>query len=344
MPHSGGGGSHGGGGHGGGGHGGSHHSSGGSHSGGRVSSTPFAGCHTYAVYNKHGQSRLVYASSKDYHAEVTKKETISNAIFGCFFLLPGLGELIAILCIAFTFIHLGVHKTPIPKYADDEIRIWDEYDLVSKSEERSLENALEDFRDNTGIIPAVEFVVDDDWDDDYVDMEAFAYNEYVCNFDDENHLLIVYSYGYENERTGFNEFHWESMWGDDLGRTASTSDEDFLAEQLQNNFDRANGDDVAGAIEKSFATFYKRLSTPGVRIDTGKAFMCFFFLIHGSAFFGAGFSVVYSSIKKYKKSKETGERTYKIKGTPTTRNCSFCGAAYYIGTVGDCPHCGAPLV
>ena len=72
MPHSGGGGSHSGG-------GGGHSGSGGGSSV-KVSSTPFTGSHTYVVYDKTGSSKLVYANSRNYHAEMTKGSLIGSTI------------------------------------------------------------------------------------------------------------------------------------------------------------------------------------------------------------------------------------------------------------------------
>lgn len=341
MPHSGGGGSHSGGGH----HGGGHHSggSGSSGSSSRVSSTPFTGCHTYAIYDRHGHSRLVYASSSNYHAEMTKKDLIFSTIFGSVFMLPGIIEFIVLVVTLLSCIYTGVKKTDIPGYVDQSVYIYDSFDLVTAEEEAALSAYLADFRDKTGIIPAVEFTTDDYWMMDYLDMENFAYNEYVCNFLDENHLLIVYSYGEENSATGFNEFHWESMWGDDLGRTANSRDEDALADYMQDTLTRANGKDVPAAILEAFNLFYIRLSQPGFKVTSDKIFLCMFMLIHGGIFFTVGLIVVLSSRKKYKASCDKGEKTYKIQGTPEVLKCEYCGNNYYKGTIGTCPACAAPL-
>lgn len=342
MPHSGGGGSHSGGGH----HGGSHHSSGSRTSSGsniRISDTPFTGCHTYAVYDKTGASRLVYTNKSNYRAEMTKSDLVFPSIFGAVFMLPGVIEFIVLICILVSCFHVGVRATKLPSYVDSDVCIIDTYDLVSAEEEAELKETLEDFRDKTGIIPAVEFTTDEFWMQDYYDMESFAYNEYVCNFYDEYHLLIVYSYGEENQDTGFNEFHWESMWGDDLGKTAKTSDEDYLADRIQANLSRANGEGVAEAIGTSFKEFFVRLDSTGFRIEDDQIFLCLFMVVHGGIFFAIGLGVLLSSVKKYKKSKEKGEITYKINGEVEILKCEYCGTTYYRGTIGNCPNCGAPL-
>lgn len=340
MPHSGGGGSHSGGSHGGGGH---SSSSGGGGSSTRVSNTPFAGGHAYAVYDRHGHSRIVYANTTNYHAEMTKGNMIASVVFGSVFMLPGAIELIALIVIFLSLFHIGVRKTEIPDYVDQSVYIYDTQDLVTSQEEEELCKTLEQFRDDTGIIPAVEFTEDAMWSFDYTDMEAFAYNEYVCRFSDEHHLLIVYSFGDVNSLTGFNEFHWESMWGDDLSKTASASDENFLKDAIQRNLTVANGTEVASAIGLSFEELYENLNTKGFRFDGEKLFLILFFLVHGGAFFGVGLGLVLSTIKSYKKSQESGEKTYRINGEPEIMTCAYCDTTYYKGTIGNCHNCGAPL-
>ncbi len=341
MPHSGGGGSHSGGGHHGGGHSSGHGGSGGSSV--RVSSTPFHGSHTYAIYDKYGHSRIVYSDSSNYHAEMTKGQLIGGNFFGAIFMLPGVCELIAIVVILASFFSFGVKKTTVPSYVDRTVYIYDTLDHVSLQEEERLLTALEDFRDKTGIIPAVEFT-DEMYASDYTDLEAFAYNEYVVKFSDEYHLLILYSFGERNDATGFEEFRWESMWGDNLGKTAKTSDENYLADRIQTNLSRANGTGVADAITTSFQEFYQHLNKTGIKVEPEKLFVCLFLLIHGGVFFGAGLAVILGNTKKYKESQAKGESTYKINGTPQTMACQYCGTTYYLGTIGNCKNCGAALI
>lgn len=338
MPHSGGGGSHSGGGGG--------HSGGGSSSGGssvRVSSTPFKGSRTYVVYDGTGASRLVYTNSNNYHAEMTKGSTIANIVtFALFFALPGIIVLLVGFVMAITSVHFGLAKTKYPKTIDDTVYVFDTYDYISDSEERRLVATLSDFRDKTGVIPAVEFTNDEYWQYNYDDMEDFAYNEYVTTFTDEYHLLIVYSYGYVDSKTGFNEFNWHTMWGDDLGKTIGSKDESYLADELQAEFTRANGNDVPLAVENAMDSLYDRLTGSFIHFDEKliSGLGCGFW---GLMFGGAGIGAIISTISKYRKSKAKGEVTYKIKGTPEIKTCQYCSCTYYAGTVGTCIHCGAPL-
>ena len=335
MPHSGGGGSHSGG-------GGGHSGSGGGSSV-KVSSTPFTGSHTYVVYDKTGSSKLVYANSRNYHAEMTKGSLIGNTIlYSLFFALPGVGVLIMGFVMLVTSFHIGLSKTKYPITTDDTIYVFDDFDYISDIEEQKLIDSLTEFRDNTCVIPAVEFTNDGYWQSNYKEMENFAYDEYVNAFTDEYHLLIVYSYGYEDSKTGFNEFNWHTMWGDDLGKTIRTKDENFLADELQKEFSIANGKDVPLAITNSMDSLYHKLADSFIHFDDDlpAGLGCLFW---GLIFGWIGVGMVKAAFSKYKTSKTKGEITYKINGTPEIKTCKYCSCTYYAGTVGNCIHCGAPL-
>lgn len=68
-----------------------------------------------------------------------------------------------------------------------------------------------------------------------------------------------------------------------------------------------------------------------------------FMLIFGLPFLGAGLLVIIFAHKRYQEAKKEGVKTYRINGTPEILTCDYCGCTYYAGTVGLCPHCGAPL-
>ena len=74
--------------------------------------------------------------------------------------------------------------------------------------------------------------------------------------------------------------------------------------------------------------------------NLGGGFAAFFFgLIVVGAFIGTAIAVRANYLDGQKK----GIRTYKIDGKPKMLKCDYCGCTYYAGTIGTCPHCGAPL-
>lgn len=339
MPHSGGGGSHSGGG------GGSHSSGGGgSHSGGRTyntSKTPFKGSKPYVVYGSNGRHKVIYTDAPHYREEFTKGQLIFSIMFSIPFIVPGFTVLIWALYSLLSSITFGLYKTPIPQNIDSQIVIMDDYDRLSFSEEESLKQVLTEFRDRTGVIPSIEITEDFAWYDDfYGNTEQFAYDEYVNNFYDENHLLIVYSFSTENEVTGFNEFYWHTMWGDDLNRTIKPNDEEFLADELQKEFSRANGQNVSIAIENAVKSLKYRLENRKITVD-GMAIPAGFMIIWGFFFLMGGIGMLTSSFEQYKKGKD--KITIKIEGEPVLLKCEYCGVSYYKGTIGTCLSCGAPL-
>lgn len=344
MPHSGGGGSHG---------GGSHHSSHSSSSGGRhgssvnsgprISGKPFKGSHTYVIYDKTGESRLLYSSSSNYNASFSKATFWTQLIFSLVFVIPGVIALIVALGSFAGSVSFGMTKTSLPDYVEDDIVIFDDYDMLSSSEEQSLKQELEAFQKATGIIPSVEFVHEEQWRDNYVDMENFAYNEYVSNFSDEYHLLVVYSDGYHDDNTGFNEFYYHTMWGDNLSKTASSRDENKFLDILSKELTRSNGENVGTALENSFGGFLKYLKSKGFRFDSEKIICGLFLILWGAGFAGGGLTLLIPTLESLRLLKRDGEQMYKVADIKKKAECAYCGCSYYLDTVGNCPSCNAPL-
>lgn len=333
MPHSGGGGSHSGGSH-----GGSHSSShsGGSGSSSRTSSKPFKGCRTFVVYNKRKQPKMVY-SNTDYNREISLGELIFSCIFtGIFALFP-----ILMMVGSFALMLQFGHK-PITSPTDTEIQIIDNYNLVTQTEKEELRESLTRFYEITGAVPAVEFTTDDTWYDDYNTCEDFAYNEYVTNFSDEKHVLIIYSYGYSNEETGFNEFHWESMYGDELGRAVTTKDETTMLSIMQKNLTKANGHNVAHAIALSFDELSEQVSDTSIHFAERDMIITGLFLFFFAVLFLLIILIpIISTIKKYKLLKNGC--IHEVYKGMLQKNCAYCGCMYIVGTISSCPHCGAAI-
>ena len=187
MPHSSGGGSHSGGSH-----GGSHHSGGRSQT--TYSRSHFPGSRRF-VYYRHGTPHYFYTTKQE-----PGKFSKSRLFIGLFY-IP---FLIAIIFMC---------KEALPKkYSDHEIKIIDEAKVLGDTTE--LYDTLETFHDKSGITPAVITVNNEDWNRQYSDLESYAYDRYLMEFDDEMHWLIVYSQPVEPDPK-FNDWLWEGMQGDD---------------------------------------------------------------------------------------------------------------------------------
>lgn len=199
MPHSSGGGSHGGGTHGGGGsHGGS--------SGPHISHHYYPGARRYRRRRPGHPDDYIYASSKP--EKTSPFILIILAVFGGIF---GFGT--------FTSVKDELPFKLKPVYDTPDTHIEDSIGVIDNEDD--LEDALSDFEDVTGICPVVYTVYDEDWQDGYTDLESYAFDVYVDNYDDEQHFVIVYSIP-EDQIADFNsgdlevpDFSWEAIQGDE---------------------------------------------------------------------------------------------------------------------------------
>lgn len=194
MPHSSGGGSHGGGSH----HSSSSHSSshrsssGGSSSRIRTSRTYFPGARRF-VYYRNGVPNYVYSDT-----DLSKGPSKLRFLMLIFYVPFVLAAFLMI------FTSFGVPEKLKVDY-NSQIVIQDDANVLGDT--TKLGDALEDFFNTTGISPAVMTVYNSDWEDNYTDLEKYAYELYVNRFYDEKHWLIVYSQPKDPD-DGFNNWYW----------------------------------------------------------------------------------------------------------------------------------------
>lgn len=322
MPHSSGGGSR---------HGGSHHSS--SHrssssgSRSRVSKNYYSGSRRY-VYYRHGRPNYFYSTS-----DPRKFFTFSRF----------LGLLIYLPMFAISLWAMGMRVGRHFKEYDTTVVISDKANVISSGSETEISDAFKAFYEKTGVTPALMTVNNEDWYDSYGNLEDYAYDLYLQQFDDEMHWLIVYSEP-ENPIPGDNDWYWEGMQGNDTDFVL-TSDitSDFNANLELNLLDETTsvGDDIAYSIKSITAKAKK----PGLRVIISEAspmlIMIAFLLFH--AYFVLGLGDL-----KYRKAQPCPEISSTPLNETTPQNqppkqliCDYCGTYY---TEGDtvCPSCGAP--
>ena len=208
MPHSSGGGSHGGGSH----HSSSHSSSHRSSSGGgssriRTSRTYFPGARRF-VYYRNGVPNYVYSDT-----DLSKGPSKLRFLMLIFYVPFVLAAFLMI------FTSFGVPEKLKVDY-NSQIVIQDDANVLGDT--TKLGDALEDFFNTTGISPAVITVYNSDWEDNYTDLEKYAYELYVNRFYDEKHWLIVYSQPKDPDDE-FNNWYWEGMQGDDTDSIITSS-------------------------------------------------------------------------------------------------------------------------
>lgn len=197
MPHSGGGGSHG---------GGSHGGSGGSGSSSRTSPYYFPGARRFRRHYYDGRP-------DDYfYSDATPRKT-------------GISSLIFIVLFGVFFCGMmGVMNTQNSakklkeNYTRPQTRIIDNIDVIDN--DVSLEAALEEYNDTTGICPVI-YTMYESEASGYSSLEKFAYDKYLQLFSDERHYLMVYTIpeeqaeDYKSGELKVPDFNWEIMIGDD---------------------------------------------------------------------------------------------------------------------------------
>ncbi len=332
MPHSSGGGSHSGGSHSSSGSHSSHSSSGGGSSGGyhsnrRTSDKPFPGSKMYLYYQDR-KPRFIYSNY-----DVSKRD-VSNLIAGLIAFFIILLPLMIMCLIGMIFSFEKPEKISYYKNKKPDFVIEDNLDIFEN--EKNLKRSMKAFYEETGIVPAVITVKNEDWNKEYSSLEKYAYDEYVARFPDEAHWLIVYSE--EIKDNGFNDWYWEGMQGDRTDPVLTASRANKFTESLHKRLLQREKYSVDEAIAATFDEYTPQMMN--MIMDKAQFFTCLFlFLVFGGSTYYS-FAVAYKSPK-------VPEQLKHAKAVNLTavyqEACSYCGGIYIVGMHRECPHCGAAL-
>ena len=318
MPHSSGGGSHGGGSHGGSSHGGSGGSS--THH----SSKYFTGSHHYAYY-KDGKVHHFYNQkpiTKESLERTRKGLKIARCIWAAFYL-------IAIIAILKTQV-FGVASKMHTIYSDTDIQIRDTIGWMGDTD--ALEDEMEEFQELSGITPYILVIPNTEWKGNYTDLETYAYDYYLSEFDDECHWLIVYSTDGDED---WEDWYWEGMQGDNTDPCLTRGNCDNFRESLEKSLRK--GKPLEDSLEKAFADLNDTMFD--IHFDPLSLIMMFIALpLHA----GMMYLPIYGISSSYKidcKAFELpdAEKMYK------EDTCTYCGGMFIHGIHISCPHCGGPL-
>ena len=308
-------------------------SSGGGSSRIRTSRTYFPGARRF-VYYRNGVPNYVYSDT-----DLSKGPSKLRFLMLIFYVPFVLAAFLMI------FTSFGVPEKLKVDY-NSQIVIQDDANVLGDT--TKLGDALEDFFNTTGISPAVMTVYNSDWEDNYTDLEKYAYELYVNRFYDEKHWLIVYSQPKDPDYE-FNNWYWEGMQGNDTDSIITSS----VAYDFTNDLHKrllVEGTKVNDAITDSFNALtptVMKFRFDGETFGIG-IFMLLFVCIH--AFFMVFFR---PNANKYKGAKEVPLDGYYAPPQQTApqpqsvvmkqASCEYCGGVYTIGSCNACPHCGAPI-
>lgn len=330
MPHSSGGGSHGGGSHGGGSHGG--HSSSGSRSMPTASRKYFAGATPYVRYHN-GRTDILYA---DRDITKTKKQDYLSNLFTI--------VVISLFMAFFAFMSLdsilGVFRTPKKLTVDYDTAIVIEDNLGVITDRAAMEKTLSAFFDKTGITPAVITVTNESWRN-YSNLENYAYDLYVNRFDDEKHWLIVYSQQADASGSGFVDWYWEGMQGDDTDNILNDYSTGLFIDLMQKYLTADSKYTVERAIRLSFEQITPQIMERHVNWQDAKDAILVLLIMAAMWVFPVFFSIMnIIKMKNYKDYQKVPSVDGKILIQET---CDYCGGVYVVGTCLNCPHCGASV-
>lgn len=217
-----------------------------------------------------------------------------------------------------------------------------------------LQPSINEFKNKTGINVCI--VLDDNsWQENYKSCKQYAYDLYIHLFhNNEKNWLIVYTQdevpnnindeNYEEWRSSkFSDWHWEGMQGDE---TDKILDEDALRvfnSTLNRELTYANGnsEDIGNAFVTAFETLNSVVMKKQIDPDTVLpiifivAFLFFILLIE--------LIRDMRTLKNYKEMSEVPSSSI-VDGKILEDKCDYCGGIYAIGTVTQCPCCGATLM
>ena len=228
MPHSSGGGSSGGGFHGGSSSGSSNH----------ISTHYFAGARRYRRYYSDGRpDEYVYANSKP-----------GKTGIGSLVLIAVMGVIFMMACGLSMF--TDKPKFIVPKYKDDPA-IYDDVGVMEEKDKEEILALMKEYNQLTGICPVIYTTFDEEWNQDYANLEKFAYDKYVDNFKDEQHWVFVYSIpatAAEFQPGGLvtsSEFKWEAIQGDETDNIITESAFDKIGNAIQKDLKAGKGPGTA---------------------------------------------------------------------------------------------------
>lgn len=340
MPHSSGGGSSHGGSHSG---GGSFHSSGGGSSHGGSSSGSSApkpevyshyapGRHVYVRYDG-GVPRYMYGN---YSYGRMRRGNIVGVVIGLVFaaflaaafVIPGIGYIIADF------------RPPARLTSGEEpVIIVDETGAFTDAEEADIEDAAERYYDLTGIPIYIHVISEETFEAAEKDsLEVYAYYDYVRNFSDESHWLLVL----EDVDRDAGEWEFEGMQGDDTDEWLTYEATDEFNDDLTSALWRSDG-----TYGEAFATAIDELADRGFSVDwddIGETALIIAFPTLTAVV------IVACSISELKENKKTADQLkgyHEVKteamgqNGPVLVTCPWCGGTYVFGET-SCPHCNAP--
>lgn len=196
-----------------------------------------------------------------------------------------------------------------------------------------IEPALGDFLVETGISPAIELVLDSEWENHYNNLEIFASTEYLRMFNDEKHWLVVVSLPDDYENAEFVDWKWEGMIGDDCSGAVDYSGEQRFTKTMHKYLVRSKPDELSGYLADAYSELSGTIMASHISV---------FCVILMAIIAAMGILIIVYFINDYVSRKHL-ENAKLVSLDAAELNCEYCGRLYIAGSVSVCPGCGAPI-
>ena len=154
---------------------------------------------------------------------------------------------------------LSTPKRLNEQYDWPDNRVCDDIGIIDDRYENDLEDTLEEFNDATGICPVIRTMYVEDYEDEYSDLESYAYDRYIRDYDDEQHYLIVYAVPEDDVQPFLSgdlevpDYYWEIMQGDDTDNICTENMDNWLIREVQNGLE--DGRDPGEVFNDAFTGF-----------------------------------------------------------------------------------------
>lgn len=281
----------------------------------KVSSTMFDGATKYVYYR---DNKPMYYYS-DYETDVVKKHR--RLKFWIPFLVLIIIGLISVL-------------KPAPLTENYDTTVWISDTLGIIEDDDSLFNALETFRDATGITPCVVTISNESWQEYYNDLFSMAFDTYINQFEDERHWLIVYSEP-KIPNSAFNDWYWEGVQGDDTVNiiTEETADEfGITLQKYLTNKKYSVGEALTMTFNETTPVIMKNAAVDSSAVLGALIVLAFFLWIAIKR------TAPFTKTPTRPKSMPAGAKPVKRRAKEI--NCEYCGGVYLTDHL-NCPYCGA---
>lgn len=285
-----------------------------------------------SVFVRYGfNKRPRYYYSSGYSLGAHGEDFWEAVVFAVIFLIIG-------LFITAASLNIPARMKSTESYRQD-IDVTGTPDVIGDT--RALRSALNDFYDTTGIATVVVQVDVDEWKGNGYSLEQYAYNWYVSQFKDETHWVILYSE--DSDAWGsdkFGDWYWEGMAGDDTTSILTGRFTDKFNKLAQSNILSYGEGNVANAMAATFRELTPNVMDKEFKWTTG---------IAGIVLIGVGAIMIVVSLLPYigSKVRYAGyKQVYNAQikdDVPLEDTCKYCDGVYVVGTVTNCPHCGAGL-